>query len=181
MVERIERIPNFQRSNFLVSLLDQVRRGRPLSDRQLAVVEKMEGEGAARKPGLPAGTIEWARRGHFDRADLDAVLRDLRAKGEAHLYDARGVFKKTAPHLIETMKKELENDFWGLVESYAEQNADAEDVLVIQRNGRMQANAQAAADEIRKGKLQMKENGALIELTMSPAPMALMRKYQLGR
>ena len=52
VVQRIEAIPGWDRSNFLRSIHDQVQRGRNLSPKQLEVIEKIEKTQAGR-PASP--------------------------------------------------------------------------------------------------------------------------------
>lgn len=163
LVERIEAIPGWDRVNFLRSVHDQAQRGRAISPKQLAVVEKIEAERG--KPKLSPDTILMKdQRGFAD------VLRALRTDGFAKVYDPRGAITKG---FLDRLHRELVIDFEGQVEQYAELNADEDDPKERAHNSRMMEKADKAGTEMASGQVVLKDG----MVVATPSPVELRRKY----
>lgn len=90
--DRIKAIPGYQRSRFLMSVLQQVQRGRNLSPKQLAVVEKIERETTKVRPS--AYDVDYGPRGYFDQKGLDALVRHLMEHGFVRVLDRKNILLK---------------------------------------------------------------------------------------
>lgn len=179
--DRIEAIPGWQRSNFLQSVHDQARRGRALSPKQLAVIEKIEKDqgGRPQKAGPPHGAIPFGLKqyGH-EKKEVEAVLNALREHGAAKVYDPKGILsanKQLQDHMI----RELGTDFWGQAEYYAERNADEDDPEKHDENSRIREAAEKAAHEMDKAHLSVKVEGQVTVVSVHPSPTDLRRKYRI--
>lgn len=180
VVQRIEKIPGWERSNFLRSVHDQRR---PVTDSQLKVIEKIESEQAARqpaRPNVPANAIMLnPRKGWIDRHEINAIIEALREKPSVVVYDPRGIIppnQQLQGHIV----RELTMDFYGIAEEFAERNADEEDEKRHRSNQIRREHAEAAAHEMDKAKLHVKTEGGNVTLTLSPAYPEVWRRHNLG-
>lgn len=167
MAERIEAILGWERSNFLRSLHDQASRGRALSPKQVAVIEKIEAEQGVRSPKLAPGTISFG-----GQHESGVILKALRKEGLVKVYDPKGLINKG---LLDRWHHELALDFEGLAEMYAEYNADEDDPKQRAFNSKMMGAADKASHEMREGQVTFKDG--VVEA--HPHPKDLARKYHL--
>lgn len=182
LLQRIEAVHGWQRSNFLQSVHDQARRGRALSPKQLAVLEKIEKEQGGRAPASPGpahGAIPFGTKqyGH-EKKEVEAVLNALREHGTAKVFDPKGILstnKKLQEHIVQ----EMATDFWAQAEYYAERNADEDDPQKHDENQRVRESAEAAASEMYKAHLTVKVEGGTTVVSVRPTPADLRRKHRL--
>lgn len=179
--KRIEAIPGWQRSNFLQSLYRQAERF-PLSDKQLAILDKIEKEQAAKpKPAGSHADVQLnPRKQWMENADRDNIVRTLVKKPSITIYDPRGII---APNqkLHEWFVHELASGFWGAAENYAEMNADEEDGARIQHNSDMRHRNEQAGHDMENAKIHVKQDGPITTITVTPSYQEVVRKHRLER
>lgn len=167
--KRIEAIPGWQRSNFLQSLYRQVERF-PLSDKQVAILDKIEKEQAARPkaPGSHADVQLNPRKEWLETTQIQEMIGHLRKKSPVTVYDPRGLVEpnqKLHGHMV----NELATDFYGGAEEHAERNADEDDSKKREYNSVMQEKYERAAREMDHAKLHVKQDGPMTTLTLTPS------------
>lgn len=151
MVQRIEAIPNWQRSNFLVSVHQQIQRGRTLSPKQVAVIEKIEGQSNAR---LPSNAI--IIKGPMSGDAVRKLAKELIVKGSAKVHDPENLLE-TDETLRKILIRELASPFWGQAETYAEMNADEDDPGVYRRNLQTQRAYEQKATKMERAKIIVRD------------------------
>lgn len=184
LVERIEKIPGFDRSNFLRSLRDQALRGRALSDKQLAVLDKIEREakpGRAETPKVPSNAIDWAPKGYYDSNAYHKLVDTLRKNDVAYVIDRRGHFMQKVGDLTQAMTRMLETDFYGGAEMYAERNADEDHPDARKHNYEMVRRFEDAADAVGRSSWKVENKGGVLEVSLRPSIPDIMRRYRLDR
>ncbi len=181
-LKRIEAIPGWDRSNFLHSIHDQARRGRALSEKQLAVLQKIEKDQGARAPAAKpahADILLSPRKEWVDHSEYKNIAQALRKKSPVTVYDPRGLVAPNQKALAFVVS-ELANDFWGRAEQFAEYNADEEDPENRMVNDEIRHSAEHAAQEMEKARLQATQNGPITTLTLTPAYRHVLEKHGLG-
>lgn len=180
--KRIEAIPGWERSNFLQSLYRQLDRS-PLSQKQLAVLEKIEKEQVGRARQAPGGHADIQlnpRKEWMESSDRDKIVRALASKPSVTVYDPRGII---APNrqLHEWFVRELASGFFGEAERYAEYNADEDDPQKREQNSDLHRRNEAAAYEMEKAKIHVNQDGPITTLTVTPSYQEVVRKHRLTR
>ncbi len=178
VMKRIETIPGWDRSNFLRSVHDQVRRGRPLSEKQVAVLTKIEREQSSRAPAKPAHADYMLRpaKQYVDHSDYMAIVQLLRKKSPVTVYDPRGLIapnQKIPSFIID----QLTTDFYGRAEQYAEYNADEDDPERRQLNSEIQHDSEKAAEEMSKAHVDIKQEGPITKITITPSYPHILEKH----
>jgi hypothetical protein len=180
ILKRIEAIPGWQRSNFLVSLHRQAGRS-PLSDKQLAVLDKIEREQGGRAPQVPASHADVVfdpRKQWFEPSWAALMVQTFGKKNPITVSDPRGL---VAPNhkLQEHIIHQLAGHFYGAAERYAENNADEDDPVRRDQNRDLEGRYLRAAHEMERAKMHVKQNGPLTTLTVTPSYQEVVRKHHL--
>ncbi len=176
--KRIETIPGWQRSNFLQSLYRQVDRF-PLSDKQVAVLEKIEREQAARAPRTPAVHADVTIGRWLESSAIKAIIDHFRKKNVVTVIDNQGAVGNN-PKLLEHIVRELDTDFFGQAEMYAENNADEDDPERRERNSIYNHSYEKAGYEMQHAKIHVKMDGPLTTLTLVPSYQEIAKKHAVG-
>lgn len=167
LIQRIEAIPGWQRSNFLRSVHEQVQRGRALSPKQMAVIEKIEADTVK----VPSGAIalKMPLRGN----EVSKIVKELVEKGSSKVHDPGNLLETHRP-LRDALLRELASHFWGRAETYAELNADEDDPATIRENNRLREACERAAQKMERAKIIVR-NGVV---TTDPDVQALSRSIR---
>ena len=180
VVQRIEAIPGWDRSNFLRSIHDQVQRGRNLSPKQLEVIEKIEKTQAGR-PASPTPIPSSVhvkldpRKKFMSPKEFDAVIHELAKHPTITVYDPHGVLVPQS--VLDHVKKQLVTSLYGLAEDYDERNAD-EDRESHRRNNEAGSEAAVAAARALEGaKMHATREGVLTTVTMTPSYQEILRHH----
>jgi hypothetical protein len=175
--KRIEKIPGWDRSNCRMSLYNTRY---PLSEKQKAVLDKIEKEQGARapQPGGPAhADIQLnARKEYVDHSEYLNIIQALRKKSPVTVYDPKGLIapnQKAHGFIVH----QLALDFWGRAEQYAEYNADEDDPENRQVNEMVQHDAEKAAEVMEKAHLSVKQSGPVTTLTLTPSYPEVLEKH----
>lgn len=182
--ERIEQIPGYQRSNFLVSLLTQVRRGANLSAKQLAILDKIEAEQGSRGGGgggpakPPSDAIPWASRGAPSSKDFDTLYKALQ-DGIAKVYDPSGHFAEKSKLIGDGAVDYFVAAFDGLAEEASERNADEDDPRRRAVNDDKLKRAREASNAMYHAHVEVKRDGSLVTVTIRPSYMDLSHRFRL--
>jgi hypothetical protein len=178
--KRIEQIPGWNRSNFLMSLYNTRY---PLSEKQKAVLDKIEKEqGAKAAPAVTprADVVLNPRKKWLEKHEITSMIRGLVAKPSVTIYDPNNL---VAPNvkLHEYMVHELSAGFWGQAEMYAEYNADEDDPVRRKSNSDLQDRNALAGREMENAHLQVVHSATLVTLTLTPSYQEVLRKHKLTR
>jgi hypothetical protein len=176
IVERIEAIPGWDRSNFLFSVHEQARRGRALSPKQLAVVEKIEGQQGHRAPAaVPHVDIMLEPRKKFlESRNIDEITHALWHKDTVRIYDPNNIIAPNVK-LQEHFVSELATSFFGIAENFAETYAAVGDI----RNQEYARDATNAAREMEEARMHVKQEGPVVVLTVTPSAHEVAHRHKV--
>ena len=177
--KRIEAIPGWQRSNFLMSLYRQVERS-PLSEKQVAVLDKIEREQKGHTPGGHADIQLNPRKQWLETSEIKSIIYKFVEKPIVTVYDPRGLIAPNTK-LHEYMVRELASGFWGQAEMYAENNADEDDPTRRRVNDDMRSRNEGAGREMEHAKLHVKQDGPQTILTITPSFQDVLHRHKLTR
>lgn len=170
--DRIKAIPGWHRSNFLTSLLTQVQRSGRLSDKQIAALEKIEGE---RK--VPKFDVEYGRRGYYDKPGIDQITALFRTQDTVRVLDRNNILRKV--QFDKAILRELQIDFEGAWENYEEYNADEDDPERREHNSEMAGKYMNAAEAMAKADIRVSEEGPVLILHLEPSYEEVRRRAGL--
>lgn len=176
---RIEKIPGWDRSNFLLSLHDWVKRRGPLSEKQLAALAKIEKEQAARAQRQPqADVLLNPKKQYLESHEIASMIKGLVGKPSITVYDPRGLVapnQKLHSHIVHA----LAAGFWGQAEMYAEYNADEDDRARREQNSKWRSQYEAAGHDMEHAKLHAKQDGPITTLTLTPSYHDVVQRHHL--
>ena len=185
-VERIKSIPNYDRSNFLQSILAQVLRGRTLSEKQLAVLEKIERESprSQSKPQprveerVPSKAVQVGK--WWDTDSVGGVITQA-------LWDDGEVVQAVDPYnvLNERTIKWIHGRLMGYPSNgrdiLEEALSDEDDPKRREEIFKSLDTIEKLSDDLARTKLDVKRSGKLVTLRIHPSISSIYRKYGWNR